>query len=298
MRNEEYPVNREWKQKAFSMPKLPGGDDGLEKTLYTILQMVKEGQSPNTVPEIKGSDSTATLGRMCEWIRPIGLVNKEKQRWSLTELGETVLKKRDSFFSTAVLCSSIVFMGEILFSLNLPKTSQQLLKIAESYHLSWKTYSEIHNRIKWFRDVEMVYFEEYKLEYHLTEKGEEFLRQIDIVLPSDLEEEQDETIQEDALPMEEWARMLEAVPLEQKRMAIGYMPGKMMDACTTISTYLQLMNQAVSIEHIREYSQTNYQIAVSSSNMFLSFLEKIGFIDRVSRTMYMTSELGRKWMEK
>ena len=38
MRNEEYPVNREWKQKAFSMPKLPGGDDGLEKTLYTILQ--------------------------------------------------------------------------------------------------------------------------------------------------------------------------------------------------------------------------------------------------------------------
>lgn len=71
-----------------------------------------------------------------------------------------------------------------------------------------------------------------------------------------------------------------------------------MDACTTISTYLQLMNQAVSIEHIREYSQTNYQIAVSSSNMFLSFLEKIGFIDRVSRTMYMTSELGRKWMEK
>ena len=45
MRNEEYPVNREWKQKAFSMPKLPGGDDGLEKTLYTILQMVKEGQS-------------------------------------------------------------------------------------------------------------------------------------------------------------------------------------------------------------------------------------------------------------
>ena len=97
MRNEEYPVNREWKQKAFSMPKLPGGDDGLEKTLYTILQMVKEGQSPNTVPEIKGSDSTATLGRMCEWIRPIGLVNKEKQRWSLTELGETGFKEAGQF---------------------------------------------------------------------------------------------------------------------------------------------------------------------------------------------------------
>lgn len=34
MRNEEYPVNREWKQKAFSMPKLPGGDDGLKNIVY------------------------------------------------------------------------------------------------------------------------------------------------------------------------------------------------------------------------------------------------------------------------
>lgn len=171
MTNSEYPENREWKQKAFAMPKLPSGDMGQDKVLYYILKMVKDGKSANTMFNIEGSNSTATLGRMCEWIRPIGLVNKEKQVWTLTELGEMVLERQDSYFSTAVFCSTIVFMGEILFYLQEPKNSQELLKIAEEYHLNWKTNSEIHNRIKWFRDVDMVRFEEYKLEYSLTQKG-------------------------------------------------------------------------------------------------------------------------------
>lgn len=77
MKNREYPENREWKQKAFGMPKLPSGDIGQDKVLYYILKMVKDGKSANTMLNIEGSNSTATLGRMCEWIRPIGLVNKE-----------------------------------------------------------------------------------------------------------------------------------------------------------------------------------------------------------------------------
>lgn len=92
MTNIEYPENREWKQKAFGMPKLPSGDMGQDKVLYYILKMVKDGKSANTMLNIEGSNSTATLGRMCEWIRPIGLVNKEKQVWTLTELGEMVLE--------------------------------------------------------------------------------------------------------------------------------------------------------------------------------------------------------------
>lgn len=31
MTNIEYPENREWKQKAFGMPKLPSGDMGQDK---------------------------------------------------------------------------------------------------------------------------------------------------------------------------------------------------------------------------------------------------------------------------
>lgn len=43
MKNNEYPENREWKQKAFGMPKLPSGDMGQDKVLYYILKMVKDG---------------------------------------------------------------------------------------------------------------------------------------------------------------------------------------------------------------------------------------------------------------
>ena len=237
MKNREYPENREWKQKAFGIPKLPSGDIGQDKVLYYILKMVKDGKSANTMLNIEGSNSTATLGRMCEWIRPIGLVNKEKQVWTLTELGEMVLERQDSCFSTAVFCSTIVFMGEILFYLQKPKNSQELLKIAEEYHLNWKTNSEIHNRIKWFRDVDMVRFEEYKLEYSLTQKGEEFLQQIEVTMPSEIEEERDETLLETQLPMSEWASALKPATTEKKRMAIGYMPGKTADACITISAF-------------------------------------------------------------
>lgn len=51
----------------------------------------------------------------------------------------------------------------------------------------------------------MVRFEEYKLEYSLTRKGQEFLQQIEIIMPSETEEEPDETILEEKLPMSEWA---------------------------------------------------------------------------------------------
>lgn len=80
-------------------------------------------------------------------------------------------------------------------------------------------------------------------------------------------------------------------------MAIGYMPGKTADACITISAYLQLMNQAISIEEIREYSKINYQLQCHRRILFFSFLEKIGFVDRISKNMYVTSELGNTWIE-
>lgn len=53
MTNIEYPENREWKQKAFGMPKLPSGDMGQDKVLYYILKMVKDGKSANTMLNIE-----------------------------------------------------------------------------------------------------------------------------------------------------------------------------------------------------------------------------------------------------
>lgn len=48
------------------MPKLHSGDMGQDKVLYYIMKMVKDGNSANIMFNIEGSNSTATLGEMCE----------------------------------------------------------------------------------------------------------------------------------------------------------------------------------------------------------------------------------------
>lgn len=62
----------------------------------------------------------------------------------------------------------------------------------------------------------MVRFEEYKLEYSLTQKGQEFLQQIEVTMPSETEEEPDETLLETQLPMSEWASALKPATTEKK----------------------------------------------------------------------------------
>lgn len=299
---KEYPENREWKQKTYSMPKLPRGEEGQRDSLYKILIAVKQGESPNKILNFEGSTSKSDLNRLCEWLRPMGLVNKESGVWKLTDEAEKVLAERDDMYLTAVLCAATIFMGEILFYVQKPKKMSDLLEIAvNDYHINWKTKSEIGNRISWFREVGLIKFEDYKLEYSLTEKGRDFLDSIVIVKPDELLTDMDVTINEQKVPMAEWAISLcneKNNEVNIRKMSIGYIPGKTSDVVLTVMGYLQLISQVASIDEIRQYSASLYKIAVTSSNMFTSFLEKINFINRITKTNYRVSELGKKWMEE
>lgn len=302
MSRKEYPQNREWKQKTYSMPKLPRGEKGRKDSLYKILLAVKQGESPNKILSFDGSTSKSDLNRMCEWLRQIGLVNKENAIWKLTDEAEKILAEHDNLYLTALFCSSIIFMGEILFYLKEPKKMSELLDVAvNDYHINWKTKSELGNRISWFREIELIKYEDYKLQYSLTEKGREFLENIDIVKPEELKSEVDETINEESVPMAMWAmKQCDGINIyeDTRKLAISYIPGKTSDVVSTIMGYLQLINQVSTIDEIRQYSAKLYKIAISSSNLFTTFLERINFIERISRTHYCVSELGRNWMEE
>lgn len=302
MIEKKYPQNREWKQKTYSMPKLPRGEKGQKDSLYKILSAVRQGESPNKILEFKGSTSQSDLNRLCEWLRPVGLVNKENAMWKLTKEAEKILSEHDDMCLTALFCSSIIFMGEILFYLQEPKKISELLDIAvNDYHINWKTKSELANRISWFREMGLIQYEDYKLQYHLTEDGREFLKNIVIVKPNELRSEIDKTINEEKLPMAEWAiKQCNGIDKNEsmRKLSIGYIPGKTSDIVSTIMGYLQLISQVASIEEIRQYSSKLYNIASSSSNMVVTFLERINFIERISKTNYCLSELGREWMEE
>lgn len=299
MSTKNYPENREWKQKTYSMPKLPRGKDGQVGAIYQILQAVKSGETPNKVMIFNESDSRSTLDRLCEWLRPIGLVNKENNVWKLTNVAEECLMCQDALYLTAVFCSSIVFMGEILYYLQNPLKSADLLEIAtDKYKIGWKTKAEIGNRLAWFREVGLVKFEDYKLDYCLTESGYAFLKEIQIVYPEDLVFEKDITENELSLPISDWALDLcRTDGVDQvRKMSIGYIPGKTSEALNTIIGYLQLLSQETDIEDIRKYSKSLYQIASSSSNMFIAFLITMGFVDRKSKNTYQISQLGNAWL--
>lgn len=299
MSGKNYPENREWKQKTYGMPKLPRGKDGPVGAIYQILQAVKSGETPNKVMIFDESNSRSTLDRLCEGLRPVGLVTKESNVWKLTSVAEECLICQDDLYLTAVFCSSIAFMGEILHYLQKPLRSADLLEIAtEKYKIGWKTTAEIGSRLIWFREVGLVKFEDYKLEYSLTEKGQAFLKEIQIVYPEDLIFEKDITKNEISLPLSDWALDLCMTDGEDlvRKMPIGYIPGKTSEALDTIIGYLQLLNQETDVEDIRKYSKSLYQIAASSSNMFITFLTTLGFVDRKSKNSYQISELGNTWL--
>lgn len=296
----EYPKNRDWNAKSFSIPKIPRGDEGQLHALRVILQAVNDNVHSQTVIKIEGSESKATLDRLCTWLRPLELLYKEDGRWKLSEEGEKWFASGDDLYLTALFCAKLKFFGEILYFLQTPKQIGELLKIAqEEYMLNWKTKSEIGNRLTWFREVGLVEFKEFLLEYSLTSKGKQFLNEIEIVYPQDIVVEKDETDTETEIPISEWAVKLcelEADNFKNRKPTIGYIPGNTSNAVETMSVYLQFLSQEMTQEMIREYSNKMFQISTASSNMFITLLTNIGFLDRKSKNTYKISELGDKWL--
>lgn len=298
---EEYPINREWNAKVFSMPKIPRGDDGQPSVLRQILQAIEKGESAKKVLEFQGSDSKATLDRLCEWLRPIGLVYKEDGKWKISDEGKRWLETRDDLYLTAILCANIKFFGEILYLLKEPRKMLELHVIAvDEYYLNWKTKSEINNRLTWLRELGLVDFQDYLLQYSLTDKGKEFIQNIDVFKPEDINIEIDDTVSEDVIPVSDWAIekcKIKQDDLKMRKPSIGYIPGNVSNAKETCIGYLQLMSQEATQDTIRDYSKNLYNISVASSNMFVTLLSNIEFIERRSKSTYKITDLGDLWLE-
>lgn len=299
---EQYPKNRSWNAKVFSMPKIPRGKQGQHVVLREILEAVNQGEPLQTVLSFEGSESKATLDKLCVWLRPIGLVFKEEGKWKVSEEGRIWLETKDNLYLTAILCANIKFIGEILYLLKEPKKIRELLDIAiNEYNLNWKTKSEVGNRLTWLRELNLVKYEDYLLQYSLTEKGKKFINDIEVVDPRSIVIEIDNTVNEENVPVSDWAidrcRMNQD-DLRLRKPSIGYMPGNVSNAKETFSGYLQLMSQEVTQDIIREYSKGVYNISQSSSNMFITLLNSIEFIDRKSKSTYKTTNLGDRWLEE
>lgn len=296
----EYPKSREWNAKVFSMPKIPRGDIGQFAILRGILRAITEKVPYSTKMKFEGSNSDATLENLCTWLRPIGIIYKEDRVWKISNEGRKLLESEDDFYLMAVFCANIRFMGELLVQLETPLTSNELLNIAnKDYKLNWDTKSEVGNRLTWFRQIDLINFNDFKNTYYLTEKGKKFIENISYTNPDDIEIIGDITINEVEIPVSSWAENLIQIEIEEpiiRKPSVGYIPGSIPEMCETFGGFIQLLYSTINKETFLKYSQETYNIAVSSANAFATTMTNLNFLERASRDTYQSTPLAKKWL--
>ena len=295
-----YPSHREWNAKVFSLPKIPRDQKGQPTVLREILKAVLDNVPYNTKMKFEGSSSESNLDRLCTWLRPIGLVYKDGGMWEISDEGKLYLETEDDLYLTAIFCANVRFIGELLVNLHTPLLAMEILEIAnEKYNLNWDTKSEIGNRLIWFRQLDLVDFNEVTHKYFLTEAGKEFVKNIEYVQPDEIEINEDSTIHENELSVSDWAMQLvnlDKEELKSRKPSIGYIPGNLKDICETFSGYIQLMFTNIDKESIFNYSQKTLGISTSSANSFITTLMNIDFLNRKTRTVCVSTETAKKWL--
>ncbi|MFP7169219.1 hypothetical protein [Terribacillus sp. FSL K6-0262] len=297
---DEYPIHREWNAKVFSLPKIPRGDLGQPTILREILKAIVDKVPYATKMEFPGSTSQATLEHLCRWLRPIGLIYKEDGIWKISDEGKRCLDSEDDLYLTAVFCANVRFIGELLVKLHSPIAIKELLNIANNdYKLNWDTKSEVSNRLTWFRQLNLVSFNDFKNTYCLTDKGREFVKDIKYVKPEEIETFGDPTINEEGVTVSLWAEELIQMNQEEfksRKSSIGYIPGNISELRYTFDGYIQLMYSTIDKESFFNYSRETYNISASSANSFVTTLTNIDFLERKSRNLYEATGLAKKWL--
>ncbi|MCU5172555.1 hypothetical protein [Bacillus paranthracis] len=299
--SSDYPKIRDWDTKVFSMPKIPRSSKGYAESLKMILNALKEKKTYNKIIYIDGSNRQDTLERLLIFLRPTGIVKKRLNGdWEMSDEISKWLDTSDNLYLAAILNANIRFFSEILNILSKnPAQIQQIRDIAlNDYKLPWKEKSEIHNRLGWLRDLDLINYEDFSYIYRITELGEKFLSSVGYFNHEDIVVNIDSTIPETEVPISEWALELCKLTDEEKiqrKNGIGYFPGNINTMHETAYSYLLLMDNSTEIQTIINYSAETYDIKESSVGSLLSTLSNLDFIEKKSKTQYRTTRLGKRF---
>ncbi|KAB2863580.1 MAG: hypothetical protein F9K39_07595 [Exiguobacterium chiriqhucha] len=295
------PPSRTWETKVSAIPNIPRGEKGYPNTLLTILNYFQKNTPTNYLVDIEGSNRQTTLENLYVKLRPAGFLKKTVNGWLLTSESEEWLNSPNNTYLAAILSANVKFFSEIVGLLyqNGPMTSNQLQEIASNdYKLSWKTKSEIQSRLAWLRDFNLITFEDFSLKYSVTEEGIQFINVISYVKPEEIITYSDQTIDEIEIPASDWAFNLlnnENTDLPERKNGFGYCPGSVHDMHNTILDYLLMMNTPTEFSTILEYSSVTFGISESSTRAFISTLINLNFIERQTKTLFTTTNLGKQF---
>ncbi|MBM7554903.1 hypothetical protein [Thalassobacillus pellis] len=296
----EYPASRSWDTKVFAMPNIPRGDVGYQESLKYILTALKNNTPLNTLAKISGSKRKVSLEDLYIRLRPSGFLIKEPSGWIISKEAEKWLETQDDLYLAAFLNGNIKFFAEILALIkDEPKKIRDILQVATNeYRLNWKSKNEVLSRLKWLKDLNLINYEDFSGNYFLTDLGEGFISTVSYHKPEDLETFTDPTINETEVPISPWAwDMCKEIEKDagKRKTGIGYFPGSFQTVHNTILDYLLMMNNPTDISTVIEYSSSTFGISESSTRAFISSLVNLDFVERKTKTLFQTSDLGRKF---
>lgn len=176
-----------WDQRRKSIFALPGGYDNLLDSLRRILSFVEDHRperddSASWMHQEFGIPESRAV-RILGFLQSVSLIRAEAGRLELTRYGTKWLEESAPLVLVALLHSRVQFIGEMLASLQEPRTSQELLDVAnDQYATGWTTRAQIDRRRGWLQSAGAIEIDD-QGRLQLTERGRSFLDQLELSAP-------------------------------------------------------------------------------------------------------------------
>lgn len=297
----EYPKTKDWNDKVHSTPSIPGGKNVIVSNLKELLLAVQNNTPLDQVPELEESNSKSTLNHLCvHQLSAMRFVERACDgKWVLTKEAKLWIESDDNLYLAAYFCANVKFFAEILFYLDSPKTSRELFNIAvNEYDMAWKITTTINNRLVWLRQFGLIEFQEFSLLYSITEKGKEFLKTVNPIMPESITHGEDDTISEkDVLLDELFITYFHENKNSVRKTGFGYFPGKTNEFEKALFDFLTQIDDDNKIDSINNFALKKYNIKDSSARSALNTISSMGLIERRTNTSYAVTDLGYSWLE-
>ncbi len=297
----EYPKTKDWSHKVHSTPSIPGGKNVIVSNLKELLLAVQNNDPLDQVPQLEESNSKSTLNHLCvHQLSAMSFVERASNgKWVLTKAAKLWLDSEDNLYLAAYFCANVKFFAEILFYLDSPKTSRELFNIAvNEYDMAWKITTTINNRLVWLRQFGLIEFQEFSLLYSITDKGKDFLKTVNPIMPESITHGKDDTLSEDKLILDDqFVTYFQENKNSVRKSGFGYFPGKINEFEKALFEFLTQINDDNEIESINKFALKKYNIKDSSARSALNTISAMGLIERKTNTSYAVTDLGYSWME-
>lgn len=179
-----FPPPFAWRQRAKSVYPMPGGyDEYLESLRALMLRVEDERPTRSEVPQLVESEfdiSEYGSKNVAAFLRRAGFVVEDGELVEASSWIRQWMTTSDPGIVIGLLHSRVRFIGEMLHTVESPKTISDILHIAnDDYRCGWSTKAQVDRRRGWLQSAGMVEMDESN-RIIITDAGQSLLSELDL----------------------------------------------------------------------------------------------------------------------